>query len=503
MRDLLKYFLYALLLMAIDLNAQTFTEISTNFESGYHGTAVWADYDNDGDLDVLVTGWSSYDSPQHRLTKLYRNDRSGFVDVNADFVQVAYSTAAWGDYNGDNYLDLAIAGQDLNRNNILYLYKNLGNGKFEKVNTDFQGIKNGNLVWGDYDNDGDLDLAAYGGYTTNIYNNDGNGGFERFVFKFHYGKNSKFSFVDFDNDGDLDVSSGSRLYRNVGKNKFVDLGIDLSEKKSWQQWGPITWGDYDNDGDPDLISERTLYKNEAGEFYKDTVLYFGWDFATQNTVFSDMDNDGDLDLLVAGTFNGQSKSGVYYYKNSGDSGFIRMETTFKPLGYGNIASGDYNNDGKLDILLTGVDAVERKTYTVIYRNETENPNSKPNSPSLLKASIVNGAVILEWNQGNDKETPSNSLSYNVRIFSSKDSSFVKSPQSDTVSGWRYIPFPGNVGTVTQWFFKPLKSGEFKWAVQTVDHGLIGSLFSEQHTFTIPNSPPTAVNLYHFLDSTQG
>ena len=68
---------------------------------------AWGDYDNDGDLDLLLTG---YDSHNDRSSKIYRNDNGSFTDIGAALTAVAESSVAWGDYNLDGYLDILLSG---------------------------------------------------------------------------------------------------------------------------------------------------------------------------------------------------------------------------------------------------------------------------------------------------------------------------------------------------------------------------------------------------------
>jgi hypothetical protein len=138
----------------------------------------FADYDNDGDPDLLVTGWGLNGN------RLYRND--GAVELTfvggLEAVSAYSQNAAWGDYDNDGYLDLFIAnyGQDN------FLYHNNGDGTFARVIEGalvHDGGRSSGCAWADYDNDGDLDLFVangidFGGGTPPpepgfLYRNDG------------------------------------------------------------------------------------------------------------------------------------------------------------------------------------------------------------------------------------------------------------------------------------------------------------------------------------------
>jgi hypothetical protein len=83
----------------------TFTDIQAYAAPLYSGSAEWGDYDNDGDLDLLLTGyWSTY------TTKLYRNDYGVFTEVPTGIINVYSSSVRWGDYDNDGKLDILISG---------------------------------------------------------------------------------------------------------------------------------------------------------------------------------------------------------------------------------------------------------------------------------------------------------------------------------------------------------------------------------------------------------
>lgn len=146
-----------------------------------------ADYDNDGDLDILIVNASQGGGTSQ--TRLYENDAGSFTVASAgDLMDHTFdysACAAWGDYDNDGHIDLLIANFDLATNN--HLYHNEGDGSFTRVTegpvvTDADGTWG--AAWADYDNDGDLDLITVGGWdvfnprpspvSPNLYRNNGN-----------------------------------------------------------------------------------------------------------------------------------------------------------------------------------------------------------------------------------------------------------------------------------------------------------------------------------------
>lgn len=185
------------------------------------GTAVWADYDNDGDMDVFVVSGS--DTNPNRL---YNNNSGTFTRVTPsafDGDLGNFFSASWGDYDNDQDLDLFVANQS--GKNLLY--RNNGNGTFAKVaelaNSPSENVvvNNTGSAWGDIDNDGDLDLLVTSTvdleddefYQNLLYINSGNGTFTKktneLISAFNISFNLGAAFADYDNDGHLDVVIGA------------------------------------------------------------------------------------------------------------------------------------------------------------------------------------------------------------------------------------------------------------------------------------------------------
>ena len=325
----------------------TFTRITRGTpvnERADAGAAVWGDFDSDGDLDLFVSNWAS---PARDF--FYRNEGDGTFTKITQGAWVTDSGAgigaAWADYDNDGYLDLYVVNSN---NQDDFLYHNNHDGTVTRITTGPIYTSGGGSIgcaWADYDGDGDLDLlVANSGPSQSVlqkdvlFRNDGNGVFTRILTGAPVavgGHSVGVSWGDYDNDGDLDlfvtdVFDNNRLYRNDGPNGFVRITEGAIVNDGGNSVG-AAWGDYDNDGYLDLFIARTradytaennlLYHNEGdGTFSKVTTGAVMNDVARSfGCAWADFDNDGDLDLFVAngGSMGLSSPEPGFLYRNDG------------------------------------------------------------------------------------------------------------------------------------------------------------------------------------------
>ncbi|HEY3602039.1 MAG TPA: CRTAC1 family protein [Chthoniobacterales bacterium] len=397
-------------LLAGGAYAQQFTDVSV--EAGLHreatrswGNPLWGDFNNDGQLDLLV---SNHEAPSGvteggTYPYIYLNNGDGtFTDVSATsgVVEQTPDTGAWqgisiADYDGDGNLDIFISeppyqgGQNAPTRNLLF--KGHGDGTWEYVSegaglpTDREYSECSFFV--DYDNDGKLDIFVKNipdTVTINaLYHNDGDGTFSVVdgvagLATANHGitEGSIVSFADYDNDGWMDVviggnGSSEALYHNNGDGTFTDVtdAAGLTPKANTQG---LAWGDYNNDGLLDLYISRgkatgggilgnSLYRNNGDGTFTDVTDQAGVDDNTNTwaAVWGDYDNDGLLDLFVARA--GTSEIGVgnanLLYHNNGDGTFtdvaaqegVAQQDDMVTSAHKLAAWGDYNNDGYLDL----------------------------------------------------------------------------------------------------------------------------------------------------------
>jgi predicted nucleotidyltransferase len=452
-------------------------------------SAVFGDYDNDGDLDIFLSG----ESDNGRIAKLYQNTGGSFIeDTDNSFTGINFSSVAFGDYDNDGDLDMLMTGSSYN-GRIAKLYQNNGGTFIENIDTRFPGVYWSTVAFGDYNNDGDLDILLTGdsddGKIAKIYQNTDGRFIEDTDIDFPGIALGSVVFGDYDNDEDLDILlSGSSdsgyttiLYKNTGSNFIADESLDLTVVYG----SSAAFGDYDNDGDLDIILSgytgsirvTKIYNNTGITFTEDTDINITGVYGS-SVDFGDYDNDGDLDIL----FSGESESGkiASVYQNT-DGNFI--ENTYIDLPgvrFGSTAFGDYDNDGDLDILIAG--GSDNGKIAGIYRNNYNYPNTSPSAPDNLTTIVNRNTVRLSWSAGSDAQTLSASgLSYNVCLGTSPGACNIISPMS--INNHRLIPERGmfqNMNTTVN----DLGNGIYYWRVQAIDTAFVGSDFSEESTFVI-------------------
>jgi uncharacterized membrane protein YeaQ/YmgE (transglycosylase-associated protein family) len=361
-----------------------FEDIWANIEGVYRGNISWGDYDNDGDLDLAIAGLSLSEGAK-RIAKIYRNDGAGiFTDIGANIGGYDTCSLSWGDYDNDGDLDLGIIGSGFNSECETKIFRNDGNGIFTDIRAGITVGYFGSISWGDYDNDGDLDLLVAGWCETNnavtrIYRNDGNGKFTNINANLVGIYEGDLEWADYDNDGDLDfaisgqisVTSGaiSAIYRNDGNGVFTNINAGL--RPSFDS--TLSWGDYNNDGYLDLaifgFACGKIYKNNKNGTFTD--INANLDTITNGSAsWGDYDKDGNLDLIVIGHkqdgLNSANVSEVYKNNNGIFSG---IDLGIAKLDYTGLSLGDYDNDGNLDIALTGLNGTSGLTTVAkIYRS---------------------------------------------------------------------------------------------------------------------------------------
>lgn len=465
------------------------------------GSTDWSDYDNDGRLDFLITGFYA-NSPQFNgpISQLWRNTGSGFTNVpNPGPQGVYFSSVAWGDYDNDGRLDFLLTG-DAAGIPVSQLWRNTGSGFTIVSISDLPGVRNGSVVWGDFDNDGRLDFLltgreAAGNLVSQLWRNTGLGFSYVPISGLPGVEGGSVAWGDYDNDGQLDflltgttISNNiSQLWRNTGSG-FTNVPIPGLPEVSG---GSVAWGDYDNDGWLDFLltgetatfstSFSQLWRNTGSGFTNVPIPGLPGVAGTSSVVWGDFDNDGRLDFLLTGsTTNLVNVNISQLWRNTG-SGFIRIPIPLPQVSRSSVGCGDYDNDGRLDLLFTGGISSLSTDFCQVWRNVLPASNAPPAAPTGLAVTTAQPFVILTWNAATDDYTPPDGLTYNVRIGTTPGGSNVVSPMA-LGSGWRLLPQIGNAQSgLTARFHLPF-GPVYYWSVQAVDSAFAGSSFAAEQQF---------------------
>ena len=367
-------------------------------ESMCGGIAVF-DYDNDGWMDILLVNGSTLEdlrAGKCHASKLYRNNHDGtFTDVSA---KAGLNHCGWGfgvavgDYDNDSWEDVYITYLDGG-----VLYRNNGNGTFTNA-TAKAGVDNGgrwgtSAAFGDYDNDGHLDLyvanyvdldlehlpefgsspfCQYRGIPVScgprglkgsrdrLYHNNGDGTFTDVSDKLGIDPEGYYGlgvlWLDYDKDGCLDLyvandSSPSLLYHNDCKGGFTEVGaaagVAYSDDGREQAGMGIDSADYDNDGWADIIKtnfsddSNNLFHNDGNGEFTDRAGPAGFGpvsipFLGFGAKFFDYDNDGWKDIFIA---NGHVNPQV-------DGHSFGVTYAERPLLFHNLGNGKFQEIGQ-------------------------------------------------------------------------------------------------------------------------------------------------------------
>ena len=485
-----------------------------------NGSVEWGDANGDGNLDFLVSGAGLSLGD----LMLFRNSGPPGFTFSPETVDSGFygGHASFGDFDNDGDQDIvAVTGEGRASKTVIYRNDGPANPAQPLGARHYQPLvmahplaqlgEEANVVWCDFDNDGWLDLIVSG---VNPW---------------------------------PDQNTVTKLYHNLGPAlghpndwQFTEIqGLNLPQVNR----ATMVWGDVDADGFPDLfIAGRQYNVNSGVESYVTTLfvnrpiignagrtlvradaLPAEFDVARLETggyglghaVMGDINNDGRLDLIF-GTVSPSSGTSVFLNQfTNGVINFVRAEPVSSgsypapdgtilpgdlpsPQAPVSLALGDYDGDGRLDLLAPyTLPGGAGNTLTLFHNNFPVFKNYPPVAPTMAPLQVqfdeVSRELHLSWAGTSDDGplsgiTPATGLTYNLSLSPVDQSKFLVAPNS-AADGWRRVAPVGRWGSVTgggevnQWFswtlrsFQPLLDTEYRFAVQAVDNGLMGSPFA--------------------------
>ncbi|MDE2957691.1 MAG: VCBS repeat-containing protein [Bacteroidota bacterium] len=503
------------------------------------GTAVAADFDGDGDLELVVSGWAVTDDLPNGLPMTRTYSYEGIATILVpdpvtgepisqeliDFQQISSrstlhqvwkSAMAVGDLDGDNRADLAISGLDADGTLALSVYE------YSPFSTQFivmrtlPGLHSGDLEWGDMNNDGDQDLAACGFNAEDepeliIYINS-NRSLSPSISQISLVQLAVCSLEwgDYDADGDMDLvvagmdrfgSPVLQVYDNDGAGGLVNSGQEFEGLA----WPSVAWGDFDTDGDLDLLHSGArftplvlegiikLYANGSGSLVdeSDGMLMgaFENDPATGRydgkVSWGDYKNSGYPGIAITGLESPTSTETLALFPNLQGMQLRRSDVDIYDGGANGTAFwADFDGDLDLDMIVVGESRRTAGNVIRYLRNDARLGRRAPSAPEGSEAAVRGRRATLSWSAATDPQTPSPGLTYNLRVGTRPGGSDVMSPLSNLETGARLVSKRGNAGHNLSWTLSNLAPGTYYWSVQAVDQAFAGSGFTAEQQFTV-------------------
>ena len=387
-----------------------FTEVTGDVGLSGGGNGVWADYDNDGDLDLYTTSnrlWRNTGGPDYDFTD---------ETIPAGNLTDPYPTmaAGWGDHDRDGDLDLYVVnGEDYNGGNTIFypdiFYRNNGDGTFSDwtvqagLDTSTKKAYGRSVNWGDYNNDGwiDIHVGNYRLCPNYLWRNNHDGTFtdvagetgtkgdydpDRYydaaaaaeygdgTWGPTYGHTIGSAWGDLDNDGDLDLWDSNLVHKYIGPTSWPTMPYDIrgyvcDDSKIYRNNGAPGFN-FTDVREASGIPDRPI--GGSGTYDGDEL----W----SGVAMGDYDNDGDLDVFVPQIYALNYAFSVLY-RNNGDGTFSEMGESLGRRTF-NTYGGcwcDYNNDGMLDLIVGGGiwsnQANDVQNYEIrLYRNDGNSNN---------------------------------------------------------------------------------------------------------------------------------
>lgn len=433
------------------------------------------------------------------------------------------------DLNGDGFMDVIFNGNNGTAGKAIAL--NNGTGMFSR-----SVLEVGNAAvscgFADFDNNGLLDYYVFGNYEDGnaavfLQNVDGSFSKDASSFAAYNFLDPDVTVIDFNNDGFSDLfvvgwenvsnQRFSGLFLNDGNGRFTLSGQSALIRKGY---GSAVWADINADGWPDLLLNGDggadgedsndvyrLYRNRKGVLEAAAVFNDYRQMSIGDGArMVDWNNDGKTDVILSGwskSLNRQATAlftGVDIYNFTFEAA-APGETDFPGVSESSIETADLNNDGRIDLLLSGFNGNQstqvgkyNRNIFGYYLNQSPKKNNKPTAPGSLTSAVENtesgNQITLSWNSASDDITRQASLTYNLSLRNKDTGLWLYNPLaiiSGTDNGWRRISAHGNVFWNRKWVLRNLPEGNYEWTVQAIDANMVGGSFAFPRSFSVATS----------------
>ena len=419
----------------------SFEVVPTNITPLSFGSVDGFDQDNDGNIDILITG---LDSVGDAHAKIYLGNGDGSFELSDIALPAFYnSTAAIDDFNKDGFEDLALLGKVDSVRRVMVMVNGLH--RFDPLSMDFPSADHGGVHWGYLNEDDKLDFVYTGLRKDAVITATGSGGSV--------------------------VRSYTRLAIQDNSAQFEVKALSDGRADSFS-FSSLDLGDYDNDGDLDItaigVPKTGWFISSINGGVPTEVLY--------RSVGGLIRNDGNSFAITE--VNLPLRYTVNTFSLTLTSGFESSSIGF----------GDFDNDQNLDILREGNKSSEGAVFepssgiiaghSWLYRNGSLRENEPPTAPGNLQATVLCDSVFLSWDTGTDDHTLAAHLNYEIYIGTAPGATDVWSSLQDRDIRTPHLPV------------RNLQPGVYYWSVRSVDGALVKGDYAEEQSFTIIATPDT-------------
>lgn len=482
-------------------HAQLFFPVDHHLPNVAFGSLAMGDYDNDGDLDAALVGFSS---SSEKIGAVYLNDGSGAFQPGPSLPAVSPGRVCWADYDRDGDLDLFINGTSGNTGSEVVITRLLKNNSGVLIDSGIAlpALSANALALADFDGDGDPDLVI-GGASNNVSVtyllwNQGNQFTQSGLELPGLLRGATLAPVDCDADNDMDllmtpVRFGDQGFAEFGTLVLVNKGDGTFDRRRITADTGVgitaAWHDFDMDGHLDLTSAGSYNWHIA---HYDT-MFDTWRGSTHTSLsevqvaVGDYDRDGRPDMIAMGRSVAFGSPATVLARNLGVriiyTDWENPEAGLAGAWLGDVAFADVDGDSTLDIVQIGANRFGER-LTKVYHNNLAGSFQLPAIPNQLSHAVAGSSATLRW-QG-----PGGASTFNVRIGTTPGGANIVAPMSDSVTGRRRLAALGNAAQARTFRIQGLSPGRYYWSVQSIDPAYNGSAFAPEREFIIGNSPQT-------------